>query len=772
MLAHPQRTFALPGTDFASMESKSYHIPAVLQQPPSVDFIQTRLPENLDAVKDAQVDYNPKLDRFEPRKTSTAMSPTEKSRLEQDTPERDTKKQGLPVRELVPAVEAMMFWNTILDQAMAKFIHQNKPEPEKLTQNPDYSIRSKKKWEDIHGNLQKAKSVFNGTNKAVQSRVKKIYRFLADKSDSWQEVMGKIPDDGAYISLVKFVLEVLLDIVHTAAQTRIRVTGFADEDEMKRGFAKVEIFLAAFPGDPNIKEASVNLIACILKAVEGAICYFLSSTVGRAFEGLPVVGKGHNYKKDVIDSIIEIPAQTKELMERVEESHIWGTQKAMGLTLANIEELRLLEVENTKAIAMKTDGIINQGKEIMLRLDSFGHILQDQLQQFAQHQETRDAKLKADLKADLQATIMNSIKPLFDAYEKNNKENKELRQKVETLERSSDRKDHSAATSRTSSPHRRVSSPEPEQPLQHQPQWPKQGHCAYSGPSNQQLYFQNYYLAPPPTQHYPPPQAPPPPPPEPTIHVNALLEALNIARLDKDDIRHAISLSESIPFKYRLRAQEIIRAREFHTWATAPESRELLIEGDPSLESVHAGSAVSLVTASLIESLRARQGFASLVFFCGQHTKRDDAHAGAGPMIRSLITQLLEQQYGNYTFRQSDVGLDGVRTGTDLYALFRLFEWLVKWLPREKTVVVVMDGIGDYEMGRFKEGMLVVLRCLLGLASKESPHPVVKVLATSPTGTVSLRKEFKKGALSLLLMEGLQVVSETMDMSELEDQLR
>jgi len=50
------------------------------------------------------------------------------------------------------------------------------------------------------------------------------------------------------------------------------------------GFGRVEIFLSAFPGDPNIKDASVDLIACILKAVEGAIVYFLSST-----------GKAKNY---------------------------------------------------------------------------------------------------------------------------------------------------------------------------------------------------------------------------------------------------------------------------------------------------------------------------------------------------------------------------------------------------------------------------------------------------------------------------------------------
>jgi len=342
-------------------------------------------------------------------------------------------------------------------------------------------------------------------------------------------------------------------------------------------------------------------------------------------------------------------------------------------------------------------------------------------------------------------------------------------------------RDHSTATSR-------APSPAPEQPSQSQPQWPNNPHHAqppfppwqdpYAYPNPYPYpdpYHQNHYLAPLPTQHYPPPppQAPVPPPPEATIHVKALIEALNIVGLDKDDMEHAFSVSESIPFEYRLRAQEMVRAPEFQTWATATESRELLVDGDADLEAASAGSAVSLVAASLMAGLRARErGFASLVFFCGRHTSRDDANAGARPMIRSLITQLLEQAYVDYTFRPSDVGLDRVRTGTDLDALCRLFEWLVKWLSSETTLVVVVNGIGDYEMDRYNDDMLVVLRCLLGLARNESPHPIVKVLATSPAGTVGLRSEFGSSTSGLLLMEELQIVSEMMDMPELDGELR
>lgn len=199
------------------MERKPHLHPAVLQEPPSVAFIQTRLAETLDAVKDAQVDYNLKMGRFEARRSGTIMSPTKKARLEQDTPEGDTPegdtpKHVMPVRELVPAVEAMLFWNTILDQAMERFVDENMPEPEKLVQKPEYSIRSKKKWEDIHENLQNARGVFDGVGKAVKSRFKKFYRFLADNTDSVQEIMVLVPDDGAYMSLVKFVLGALFDV--------------------------------------------------------------------------------------------------------------------------------------------------------------------------------------------------------------------------------------------------------------------------------------------------------------------------------------------------------------------------------------------------------------------------------------------------------------------------------------------------------------------------------------------------------------------------------
>ncbi|SPQ22949.1 6bf9f575-a6a5-4185-bff4-6d84b5d9de11 [Thermothielavioides terrestris] len=89
---------------------------------------------------------------------------------------------------------------------------------------------------------------------------------------------------------------------------------------------------------------------------------------------------------DRIDSIDKSPAQTKTLMERVEESYIWGSfsDSPVGLIELDMEELRFLTVENTMAISLRTDQNFNQSREIMLRLNSIGRIVQDYTQQFTQ----------------------------------------------------------------------------------------------------------------------------------------------------------------------------------------------------------------------------------------------------------------------------------------------------------------------------------------------------------------------------------------------------
>lgn len=129
---------------------------------------------------------------------------------------------------------------------------------------------------------------------------------------------------------------------------RNKITAAFGGENLEEIFAKVEIFLATFPGDENITEASVKLVACILKAVEGAIVYFLSHT-GEAHHTcyiciilrvIPAVsriagtlGRGRDFQKPLLASIEEIQAKCQKLIEEAKTSDIAGTREAMHLIL-------------------------------------------------------------------------------------------------------------------------------------------------------------------------------------------------------------------------------------------------------------------------------------------------------------------------------------------------------------------------------------------------------------------------------------------------------
>lgn len=241
------------------------------------------------------------------------------------------------------------------------------------------------------------------------------------------------------------------------------------------------------------------------------------------------------------------------------------------------------------------------------------------------------------------------------------------------------------------------------------------------------------------------------------------MEALNISDIDNKDFRAILDSSESVPLRYRLRARAIVRTDNFQSWATSPESRELLIQRDRFQDLVQTCKAVSLAVASLTETLRSRDRYVSLVFFCRRHTDSDDTCAYTGPvaMIRSFVAQLLEQSYQGYRFVCDEVDLEGVRAG-NVVVLCTLLERLVKYLPdkeKKKPLICIADGIDAYENDEDGAGLRMVMDSLLRLARSGDPDRVVKVLATSPMGTVSIDEAFHDHSSSFLSLESLRIVS-------------
>lgn len=62
------------------------------------------------------------------------------------------------------------------------------------------------------------------------------------------------------------------------AASNVRKTMVGSFDEVDKMFTEVELFLQIYPGDKNIENASIKLIADTLFAAENVIGFFLKGT--------------------------------------------------------------------------------------------------------------------------------------------------------------------------------------------------------------------------------------------------------------------------------------------------------------------------------------------------------------------------------------------------------------------------------------------------------------------------------------------------------------
>jgi hypothetical protein len=69
---------------------------------------------------------------------------------------------------------------------------------------------------------------------------------------------------------------------------RKKVTKTFDDKTLERAFGDIEIFFAIFPKDEPIKEASIELVVSILKAIEDAIGFFIKSQGEVVVQSRPV----------------------------------------------------------------------------------------------------------------------------------------------------------------------------------------------------------------------------------------------------------------------------------------------------------------------------------------------------------------------------------------------------------------------------------------------------------------------------------------------------
>lgn len=254
----------------------------------------------------------------------------------------------------------------------------------------------------------------------------------------------------------------------------------------------------------------------------------------------------------------------------------------------------------------------------------------------------------------------------------------------------------------------------------------------------------------------------------------------DIEDADIDDIEEN---HEQLATQDRVRTEQIIHTHMFQKWIISPKSTRLLIHGNLNPTRTMQMSALSLFCATLSKPFRSRPQYLCLVWFCGRHlgdagssddesddgsydSDSSDEHyhryypygdrlprQGAGTktgtirrMVRSLIAQLLsDYDFGlPHPVLRPGVDLALIEDG-DLAELTGLLGWLVRQLPEEVTLVIIVDGIAFYEREEFESPMLDVMGDLVGLTAASDVQATVKVLLTSPWQTATVRAAFESG---------------------------
>lgn len=223
-----------------------------------------------------------------------------------------------------------------------------------------------------------------------------------------------------------------------------------------------------------------------------------------------------------------------------------------------------------------------------------------------------------------------------------------------------------------------------------------------------------------------------------------LLEWIAVPDLLAQDLQRIVDRRKvQVSEREQARAEQLIRRGQLREWLTAPTSTQLLVHGNFDRRAHISG--LTIFCMSLTATLSERNSrFVPLTFFCGLHAEpMSGAHAGGRAIVQSFIGQLLQQfDFGGYT-QMPALQMDDnkIRRG-DVDELCRLFEALVRALPKSVVLVCLIDGILYYEREEFKEDMAVVLSAILKLSADESVAVPLKVLITSPTKTTEIRQPF------------------------------
>ena len=201
---------------------------------------------------------------------------------------------------------------------------------------------------------------------------------------------------------------------------------------------------------------------------------------------------------------------------------------------------------------------------------------------------------------------------------------------------------------------------------------------------------------------------------------------------------------ESLPVADRGRTEQVVNLQRFHNWIVSPHPAWILLHGDCT--SLGGMTAMSSFCSALTTMLGQRPSFLALTWFCGMHASERDGSHGGKALLRNFAAQLLCQQRFDTTNLHNFVDLGSFQRG-ELEGLCALYSWLVRQLPRDMTVICIVDELGIYERDDFVVESSIVLSFVVGLMQDRSIVATLKLFATSTTTVRRMREFFPEGSV-------------------------
>ncbi|RFU80454.1 hypothetical protein TARUN_1747 [Trichoderma arundinaceum] len=279
-------------------------IPSIHLQPPSVDFIDNRLPNIHDVFRHRDVHYDPDLQKYVQNQTLTDGPHASRSR---------DNSQALvqPEYTFGDIEESEKFWGLIFADAMNKFTREYPKEPKQRDES-GFSIRKQTTWKGVNEQLHKAREVYDGTKQGFRGRL------TVDLNDRNLEDL----------------------------------------------FGDVEVFLITFPDMDKIKDAATTLVVSVMKAIEDAIGFFLSHQASRAVSAL---GRGKSgYQKPLLESLVAIQASSQKLIHQAQNAHFVSTQIGLKAIWDDTGRLVMSQHQTGQAIEYlidKVDRVYREGAQ-------------------------------------------------------------------------------------------------------------------------------------------------------------------------------------------------------------------------------------------------------------------------------------------------------------------------------------------------------------------------------------------------------------------------